>query len=585
MPINLPKILIIDDQFGSSLRDRRNLCALFGFKDITGDDISPEQTKEPLSEAFFCSGQIRTNGRVENSINLSHDAVIKGWASAEGWRWSLIFLDLRFVSGSLKDNNEPKGQDGDDTFGLLILDDIHKGFPDIPIIVMSSRDRADVIEECRKKGAYDFIQRIGYGTEDKSPREILIQKILEHGLIEDNRILENEKLRITGSSIAIMKALRDARRAATGAGNILLLGETGTGKELLARYIHDMSPKSDSFYVVFHPFGTAETLQEDELFGHVKGAFTDAKSDKAGLFEQANNGTLFIDEVGDIPESLQSKLLRPLENRAVKRQGGDKEIHLDVQIVLATNKNLDEFAKTERFKSDLLNRIRAYPIAIPPLRERKEDIPVIAERLLEILCREHNARWPRKILPETMGLLKTHDWPDNVRGLRNVMERAVKNNKDSELIVPSDIRFDTYATETERQEIFEKATIVIADPIDDLIERLSTFEFPRDYANISGKLPALQEAVAKMLANYMLSAIEVTKKMKPGSSAEGELNLTGAVSCMMGEQLKTPKAADMIKKILQMDGESLEKLLKENPVLNKAYTEALRLRPKKPKGV
>lgn len=583
MNIELPRILVIDDIFGSSLTDRRNLCRNFGLIDITRDDKKSALIEEPIAEAVFCSGQVRKGNSVKNDVNVAVEAVQKGWNNQQK-RWALILLDLRFVSGTTGVDNEPEGQPGDDSFGLVILDNIHKEFPDIPIVIISSRERAEVIEDCRRRGASDFIQRHEYGIDKPSPREILKSKILEHGLIEDNRVLLDEKNRIIGKFTPLLKTMRDARQAATGKGNILLLGETGTGKELIARYIHDMSPKSKGPYRVFHAFGTAETLQEDELFGHIKGAFTGATSDRSGLFELTNGGTLLIDEIGDIPENLQSKLLRPLENKVVKRQGGDKEITADVQVVLATNKNLDEYAKTGRFKSDLLNRINAFTITIPPLMEHREDIPLIAERLIETLCKEHDARWPRRILPETMEILMSYDWPDNVRGLRNVLERAIKENKDSELLVPSDIKFDTYITEIEKEEVpIKEALGKEVGTIDELISRLSDFEFPKDYARISGKFPVLQEAVVKMMANYLLSAIEVTKKMKPGNSPEGEINLTGAASCMMGEQLKTPKAADLIKKLLQMDGVVLEKLLKENPVLNKAYNEALRLRPKKPK--
>ena len=580
MNIELPRILIIDDIFGASLTDRRNLCRNFGLIDITGDDKKSALIGEPIAEAVFCSGQVRVGNVVRNDVPTAIEAVQRGWNEKTDKRWAFVLLDLRFVSGKIKDN-DPEGQPEDDSFGLIILDTIHREFSDVPIVIISSRERAEVIEECRKRGASDFIQRHEYGTDKPSPREVLKSKILEHGLIEDNRALLDEKDRIIGKSIPLLKTLRDARQAATGKGNILLLGETGTGKELLARYIHDMSPKSKGPYRIFHAFGTAETLQEDELFGHVKGAFTGATSDRPGLFELTTGGTLLIDEIGDIPDNLQSKLLRPLENKVVKRQGGGNEIKVDVQVVLATNKNLDEYAKTGRFKSDLLNRINAFTITIPPLMEHREDIPLIAERLIETLCKEHDARWPRRILPETMEILMSYDWPDNVRGLRNVLERAIKENKDSELLVPSDIKFDTYAPDTEKQKV--PLSIEITDSISELISRLSDFEFPRDYTRISGKLPALQEAVAKMMANYLLSAIEVTKKMKPGNSTEGEINLTGAASCMMGTQLKTPKAADLIKKFLQQDGATLEKLVKENPILDKVYSEALRLRPKKPK--
>lgn len=580
--LSLPKILIIDDQFGSSHRERRNLCVLFGLKDITGDDDSPELVKVPVAEAMFCSGQVRVNGKVENSVKLAHDAVAQGWGIDEGWRWSLILLDLRFTSGVFKDNGEPEGRDGDDTFGLSILDDLHRGFPDIPVIVMSIRERAGVIEECRKKGASDFIQRAGYGTEDKPPREILLQKILEHGLIEDNRIVESEKLRIVGRSVSIMKALRDARRAATGAGNILLIGETGTGKELLARYIHDFSPRSGGPYKVFHPFGTAETLQEDELFGHEKGAFTGALSVRQGIFESTSGGTLFIDELGDMPEALQNKLLRPIESRQISRQGGTKEIPLDIQVVLATNKDLDEYARTGKFKIDLLNRVKAYTINIPPLRGRKEDIQFITEHLLESLSKENNARWPRKVLSETLTLLIDYDWPDNVRGLRNVLERAIKNNKDSELLVPSDIKFEQYRKSVQAAEKRILPEIAKEDlSIDRLTNLMEDFHFPRDYSKLHGRLPDVQKAIAKLLTNYLLSAIEVSKKRRPGN-IDGELNIAGAVSCMMGEQLKTPKAADIIKKLFKADKDTLTGILGNNPSLKELYREVLRLRPSKP---
>jgi DNA-binding NtrC family response regulator len=217
----------------------------------------------------------------------------------------------------------------------------------------------------------------------------------------------------------------------------------------------------------------------------------------------------------------------------------------------------------------------------------KEDIPLIAERLLEMLCKEHDARWPRKILPDAMDLLKTHFWPDNVRELRNVLERAVKNNKDIELIVPSDIYFDSLPiADIPKRAVAGKDAerhILSVSEIEQLIETIGNFEFPKDYGKLSGRLPTLQEAVAKLMARYLTAAIEVTKRVKPGQVQNGEINITGAASCIMGEQLKTPKAADIVKRILQSDRKTLEDLLKNSPVLSHVYSEVLKLRPKKPK--
>lgn len=577
----LPRILIIDDVFGSSCTDRKNFCRNFGLVDVT-EDNKPASIQEPVAEAFFCSGQIKQDYAVKNDVKVCLNAIRKGLNEKIERCWALMLLDLRFASGEQGVDGEPEGFPGDDTFGLVILEAAHKEFPDLPIVIISSTERKRVIEDCRTKGAVDYIQRHGTETPDLSPKEILRSKINEHGLIEDTRTLSNERHRVVGKSQALLKILRTARRAATGTGNILLLGETGTGKELLARYIHDVSPKSKGPYIPFHPFGAAETLQEDALFGHVKGAYTGAISSKDGFFEIANGGTLFIDEIGDIPESLQLKLLRPLENRIVTKQGSNDEIPIDIQVVLATNKNLEEFSKTGRFKFDLLNRINAYTITIPPLRDRKEDVPLIAGRLLEILCKENNARWPRRILPETIDVLKNHDWRDNVRGLRNVLERAVKDSRDSELLIPSDIRLDV-AVEPVKAQAFKQATKPLNGGIAATIDFISSVEFPEDYLKLQGKLPELQKATARMFAKYLEASIKVTKKMKPGGNSEGEINLTGAASCMMGAQLKTPKAADMIKKLLQQDKELLENFLQEFPILDKAYKDALRLRPKKPK--
>lgn len=579
----MPRILIIDDLFGSFPLDRRNFCRNFHLADVTGDDNKAISLADPIAEAVFCSGQIRENNIVRNDVALALESIRKGWNRGTEKRWALILLDLRFVSGLIGSDGEPEGQGGDDTFGLQILEKSIKHFPDIPVVVISSRDRAEVIEVCRKLGAADFIQRHEYGSQIQSPTELLKSKIYEHGLIEDDRTLDDESNRIVGRSVELLKVLRSARRAATGKGNILVLGETGTGKELLARYIHDLSPKRKGPYLIFHPFGRAEGLQEDELFGHQKGAYTGATSDREGLFEKANGGTIFIDEIGDIPDNLQSKLLRPLESRIVARQGGGKEATIDVQVIFATNKNLEEYAVSGSFRFDLLNRISAYPITIPPLREHKDDISLIAQRHLEYICKQNDARWPRKITDEAMQMLIESDWKDNVRGLRNILERAVKDNFDSELLMASDIRF-TVDLET----VFSKAISSVLPtqqqtPLTELIRAISEHTFAHEYSELHGKYPEIRKAIYNMMTNYLLASVEVTQKRKPGNPVDKQFNLTAAASCMAGQQLKTSKAADLIKKIIQMDKETFKVIAQKKPLLQEIYKEVLRLRPTKPK--
>ncbi len=574
-----PKILVIDDQFGQSVKSRRDLCAMYGIQDVTGDDSQPEEVGEPLAEAVFCSGQIISGNTVTNDVELTVRAAEQGWPLPGGGRWALVLLDLCFVSGSMNTEGWADGQQGDEAFGLEILGRLRELFPELPVVILSSRERKEVIDDCRSLGAADFIQRHA-SLDSPSPREILAEKLREYGLLEDDSGV------VIGRSISLLKALAAARRAATGGGNILILGESGTGKELLARYIHDHSPKAKGPYKVFHAFGTAENLQEDLLFGHVKGAFTDAKKERRGLFEQASSGTLFIDEVGDIPETLQNKLLRPIEMRQVSRQGSDEEIDVDVQLVLATNKALDDYAATGCFKFDLLNRIRAYTIKLPPLRERREDIPLLVNQLLEGLCREHNSRWPRTIHLDAMEKLKTHDWREgNVRELRNVLERVVKDNKDSEIVVVGDIRFDTMS---------RAASVPVPEPDvsatgktetelshGDWLAGLHDMSIDHDYAFLHGSWPSLQREIALLLARYLVSAIEVTRKRRADGPPEGEINMTGAVSCLLGRQIPTVKAADFVKRLLQFGEETGEEIIKAHPSLETVLEQALRYRPKK----
>jgi DNA-binding NtrC family response regulator len=406
--------------------------------------------------------------------------------------------------------------------------------------------------------------------------------LAEYGLLEDDRGL------IVGRSIRLLQTLALARRGATGKGNILLLGESGTGKELLARYIHDKSPKARGPYRVFHAFGTAEPLQEDELFGHVRGAFTDAKTERAGLFEEASGGTLFIDEIGDISEVVQNKLMRPIEMRHVRRQGGNREKAVDVQLVLATNKQLDKHVATGLFKSDFLHRIDAFSITLPPLRDRREDIRILTERLLETLCHENAARWPRDIAPDAECALVTHDWRDgNIRELRNVLERMVKNNKDAEIVLADDIRFDASLARRSDVAHASKALATNVDTAKTAGNRLASLQgLPPEasYKALHGAWPPLQREVARLFAGYLVSAIEATRKHRAGGPPEGELNLTGAVSCLFGRQVSTVTAADFVKRILQFDETAQDKIFCEHPILREALRIASSHRPTKSKA-
>lgn len=564
--MTLPRVLVIDDLFGSAVAERRNLCKAYRLLDTTGDDASPLAISIPVAEAVFCSGQRLAAGVAENSVDVALDAVQRGWPASDGSRWALCLLDLRFVSGAALGDGTRAGKPGDDKFGLEVLRVLCQQVPELPVVILSSRERSEVIEECRRLGASDFIQRHAEAATEP-PYAILSQKLGQFGLIEDSTGV------IVGRSLALLSALASARRAATGVGCILLLGESGSGKELFAQYIHQHGLNPEGHYKVFHAFGTAEALQEDLLFGHERGAFTGAARERAGLFEETNGGTLFIDEVGDVSEGLQNRLLRPIEAHVVSRQGSTKDIPVSSQLVLATNKALDDYARTGKFKGDLLNRINAYTIKLPPLRERQEDIPLLANRLLEKLCADNGARWPREIAPEAMHELVAREWKDgNVRELRNVLERVVKNNKDAEIVVAADLGVRPSQAPVGHK-LLSPHVAADAIPAPDSAGQVPV----ASYEGLFGSWPELQSGVAMQLADQLVQALAVTAR-RDARDGSAKVNLAGAVGCLLGRKITTIEAADFVKRIWKFDEAVVNEFCDKYPLLRDAVGQAVKSR-------
>jgi DNA-binding NtrC family response regulator len=552
--MNAPRILIVDDLFGASLRDRHSLCKAYRLRDVTGDDPAPVAIDGiPLARAVFSSAQERLPGRVVNAVARVLRDVAAGWPGPDGERWALCLLDLRFVSGPLGADGVAAGEDGDDEFGLHILMALRRAYPHLPVVIMSSRERSEVIQQCRQMGAVDFIQR----HVDSGPaHEVLAKKLHDFGLVPDPRGI------IVGQSVVLLQALACARRAATGAGNVLLLGETGTGKELFARYIHDNSPLAGGPYKVFDAFGTAEALQEDLLFGHETGAYTGARQARRGLFEEARGGTLFIDELGDISGAVQNRLLRPIEARTIARQGSSVEVAVSFQLVLATNKDLGASARQGRFKNDLLNRVNAYTIWLPPLRERPGDIPLLAGVMLERLCRAHALRWPRVIAPDAMQRLVAHDWREgNVRELRSMLERAAKDNRDAELLILSDL------------DLAQRAMMASSA----LVDCAGGEAVVGDYDHLFGSWPQLQRQTAVTLLSSLHGALHATARRNPADGAMRP-NLAGAAGCLLGRKVSSVEAADFVKRIVRFDPSMAHQYGEQRPLLAEAVDQALRTR-------
>jgi two-component system, NtrC family, response regulator AtoC len=328
-------------------------------------------------------------------------------------------VDLVLLDQKLKESGED---------GIDVLREIRRLHADVVTIMMTAFGRIDSAVEATKLGCFQYITK----PLDVNQLKLLIASALSTSHLRrevENLRQQQERvfspLEVFGSSAKILDLLDHVRRAAASpSSTVLINGETGVGKELVARQIHTASPVGGGPFVDFNVSAVPENLIESELFGYDKGAFTDAKGSKRGLFEMADRGSLFLDEIAEMPMSMQSKLLRVLETKSFRRLGSTVDVKVQVRVIAATNKNLTQEVEAGRFRQDLYYRLDVIPVSVPPLRDRKEDIPVLARHFLERFKRELG-RTIRGISPKAMDLLVLYSWPGNVRELRNMMERMV----------------------------------------------------------------------------------------------------------------------------------------------------------------
>ncbi len=308
--------------------------------------------------------------------------------------------------------------------GMTILEEVRATWPELPVVMMTGHGTVETAVRATKLGAFDFIEK------PLSVEKLLLtlHHALDHSRLErENRRLRTEALRaheILGESERTRKLKEQIRQAAPTNGWVLITGENGTGKELVARQIHLLSRRSDKPFVEVNCAAIPEELIESELFGHEKGAFTGAIARKRGKFELADGGTIFLDEIADMSLKTQAKILRILQEHKFERVGGMETIEVDVRVIAATNKDLEKEIADESFREDLYYRLAVIPFHVAPLRERREDIPILVESFAREFCAEAGVR-TKEIEPEGMELLKGGAWPGNVRELRNLVERLV----------------------------------------------------------------------------------------------------------------------------------------------------------------
>jgi DNA-binding NtrC family response regulator len=309
--------------------------------------------------------------------------------------------------------------------GMEVLRTLRKEGIDVPTIVITAHGSIETAVEAMKEGAYDFIAK----PIDANHFDIVVRKALERqGLKRELELFSEDADKryrlIIGKSEKMKEAVETARKAAASNATVLLLGESGTGKEVFARAIHNWSERKNQPFVAINCVGLSRELLESELFGHEKGAFTGADQQKKGKMELANGGTVFLDEIGDVSQELQTKLLRFLQEREFDRVGGVRPIKVDVRIIGATNRDLDDAVKKDRFREDLYHRLNVIPIRLPPLRERSQDIAPLSEHFLRRFSLESKKSFV-EITKDALAKLAAYPWPGNVRELANVIERAV----------------------------------------------------------------------------------------------------------------------------------------------------------------
>lgn len=345
--------------------------------------------------------QVVTAPDVEKAINLIRENI-----------YDLILTDIRMGGSN----------------GIDVLDEARKTLPDTPVVMMTAYASAETAVTAMKKGAYDYISK-PFKIEDI---QLIVKNALEkRKLAKENRLLKTalndrfQLVNILGKSEPIQKIFNLVEKVAQSKATVLITGESGTGKELIAKAIHFNGARKNYPFVSVNCGAMPESLLESELFGHEKGAFTSADSLKLGLMESANKGSFFLDEVGEAPLSIQVKLLRVLQENEITRLGSTKSIPVDLRIIAATNSNLTELVEKKLFREDLFYRLNVIPIHLPPLRERKEDIPDLVEFFINKYNAQHNKAYIQGIDSDALIVFERYSWPGNVRELENVIERAV----------------------------------------------------------------------------------------------------------------------------------------------------------------
>ena len=405
------------------------------------------------------------------------------------------------------------------TSGLEVTRIVHEKYPGLPVIVMTAFGSIETAVEAIHEGAFDFISK---------PMNLAeLQRTVERALTSrsvqrpgDDQPLDSDEgmssrqqaSRIIGKTPAMLEVYKTVARVAPAKSTVLILGESGTGKEMIARAIHEHSPRAHRPFVAVDCGALTESILESELFGHVRGAFTGAIADKKGVFEEAQGGTCFLDEIGGISPNLQARLLRVLQEHEVRRVGGKDWTSVDARVVAATNFNLAEAVRLGEFRQDLFYRLNVVAIHLPPLRDRRDDIPLLAQHFLKQYSEENNKPVPM-ISDDAMALLCSYAWPGNIRELENAIEQAVALAYHS-VLTPEDLPQDVRAPKNSQlsNAVPEPGQFLFSDTpsLEDVKRRYVLHVLRQTHGNVSATARLLnvdRRSLYRMFARYKIEPL------------------------------------------------------------------------------
>lgn len=524
--MKLPRVLVVDDQYSRDKAERAVFLRHSGLVETSEPPHSRE--REVIGTVVFSSGQRDSGGTVTNDYEVVRNAVE---ASQSSKPWSLVLLDARFESGPLGGDGAPAGAPGDDSFGEEVRRRLAADFPDLPLVMLSSKSQRELQDRDTP-----YLSKQGL-----DPRAVA-GALLRFGALTPEQA--SSLLKLPKDIVAVarptLEVFRRAFESAATEVSVLLLGESGVGKEVVARYVHNLSPRSHGPFVALNVAAVPSELLESELFGHIKGAFTGALAAREGRFQQAHGGTLFLDEIGDMPLEAQAKVLRALQEREVCRVGGDRYEKVNIRLVSATSRDLSAMIAAGQFREDLYYRVNTFPLSIPALRERPEDIPVLAAAMLARFGK-HQGKGGIALASEALERLKAHSFPGNVRELENLLQRLLAGAGSNSLILARDVevvlgdarhaparvaRIELSGDESAREPAVPSGLGLAGLPtlLDSLVVEISDPE-------LAGAKPRLEEALARLLRRVAGAAVERCR-----DPVSGKPNRQRAMQLFTGER-------------------------------------------------